>query len=635
MTAIRDRHNNWFKPYFDKLNQQKKPIGPPGLTRQNSTENSALVITNPYEIDLHVSHSLGLEHGPIIERTGDSAPFMEDPEQPGTYTTDTELQRIGSYYILESTLTSHIQEIFFRLAGSYIIYSCIVGEIIAKNLANRLLVTYFPGATSFPMPATFNSIRLDTDMMEFRDSVKSYLDASDSNLGRVFEACVKSATTGEAVKAMDSLYKKTIPSYIDEFGTLKSQDAYKKTIRYNTEKYLRLLLLTLKTTSHEGEAKKRAPDKTIVLMQGCGDLTMNQWNIAFLSGQSYSDLQGWDLLHPPEEPINDRCYTALIKWSCPEDDEDLKGVAAKTRVVYPYQIATVQFKAPSLQSTSPNRHVFLDNNPIGHLIEFAVYGQQMIKDGKNTPLECIMTEFADIRHIFKLPNLNRAPKLNPDDDDEEDYTSETFSAGITEYALPPRNLFNQSTHDSVWLGEAALIQGDRNLKVAALYQPIQIDLRSLGAPREWIEIVLTKEHDKYHTYCKVDHRPTRKGEWRWLDEGRRTWLEIFLLPNQYPCTMIGVCAEDEGTDPQKSTGDIVHCKDLLFLAHGHNYDWTGCTVEECATYLINTHHCANALMFDEGNDVFQLVRDQTTGQLMPSVPLKRKELRCAFWATEK
>lgn len=267
--------------------------------------------------------------------------------------------------------------------------------------------------------------------------------------------------------------------------------------------------------------------------------------------------------------------------------------------------------------------MFLGDSPIGHLIEFAVYGKQVAREGQLVRLQSTIPEFGDIRHIYKLPNLNR----------DESYDPAATSYGIPEYAERPRSLFNESTRDDVWLGEAALIQGDHNLKVAGLVQPIQLDLRMLGAPKDWIELVLERERSKYFTYKKTSTEIVSPGQWRWVVEGRRTWLEIFLLPNQYPCTMIGVRACDEAQDQERESG-IVNCGDVSFLAHGHNYDWSGCSVVECAQYLLEEGSW-NALMIDEGNDVFQLARQSDAGPLLEKVSLKRKELRCVFWAAEK
>ena len=99
--------------------------------------------------------------------------------------------------------------------------------------------------------------------------------------------------------------------------------------------------------------------------------------------------------------------------------------------------------------------------------------------------------------------------------------------------------------------------------------------------------------------------------------------------------MIGVQAEDEGPGRTQQRG-IVDTEKLYFLAHGHKYDRNGCTIRQASQFLWQ-HGAWDALVFDEGQDVFQLVREAGTGKLVARVPLSkaRPQLRCVFWAAEK
>ena len=89
------------------------------------------------------------------------------------------------------------------------------------------------------------------------------------------------------------------------------EDAFKATVERAVAKYIRLFLLSRSAWSHEEQAREKIEeqvrkaggqpsDKTgfpeqladvrkkdrLVFMQGCGDLTMNLWNVAFVSGDS-------------------------------------------------------------------------------------------------------------------------------------------------------------------------------------------------------------------------------------------------------------------------------------------------------------------------------------------------------------
>lgn len=630
---IKYENQNWFRQWFGNIDEKNgAPCAPPGETRQTSDENSSIVVAYPERIDIHISHSAGLEHGPIIQRKGDSSPFMEDPEQPGDYTSDPDLQRVGSYFLLEEKKKLHIRNIFFFFAGSYILLSDdeFIGVEEASKIVREVLLGYFPLMKGDLPPTRFVPGTFASDIISFQSTQVGFLNRQDlgESLANLFNKYLDGARAREAEDAIEGLYEKRFPRFLFRLNQLSQDQSFVNSLRDNTVKYLRLLLLLLKTPSHENQAKKRC-EKPILFMQGCGDLTMNEWNVAFLSGKSYKGNDEWVLLHAPGEPLNDRTYTCLIKWSCNSDDVDLIRIAESQRVVYPYQIARIKFLAPSLDVGPPNRHVFLGREPIGHLIEFAVYGQQLCADGEIPRLESNIREFSDIRHIFRLPNLNK----------ELDYSNETAIYGIDEYGEKPRNLFNQNTFDDVWLGEKSLIQGDRNLRVAALNQAIQIDLKELGAPKEWIEVVLKREEEEEHTYrkyIKVDGEVLLPGQWRWIEEGRNCWLEIYFLPNQYPCSMIGVRAEDERKeDKETKENGIVRTEELLFLVHGHNYTWKGCTIHEAAEYFNKQCNAWNILMFDEGRDVFQLVRRDEGEDLRHSIPLKRNELRCVFFGVSK
>jgi len=661
-------------------------------------EKSSLIEVDPNTFDLHLSYSEGLEQGPIIQRTGEGSPFMEDPEEPGSYTTDPDRQRVGTNYILDASQQEHSEWLFLAFAGNYVLFSSLpkrFGDEALSSKACRLpfefieqnLRDFNPDVDTEDLISALKQHatavgRLQSDAVNMIAQCETFLRTNEQNgifrrAGFPFFPDHKHETEEIAKRCfeiIDDLYAKEYPSEKDEdeqdkegarekstvrtsFDQHKTQQAFRMKVESLVTKYLRLFLLSRKAFSHEELAEKKLQStngepgtRKIVFMQGCGDLTMNMWNVAFVSGDSCYDPLGWDLLHAPDEPINDRKYTCLIKWKC--NREALSSIARDYRVVYPYQIASLQFKAPWMgKRENPERHVFLWDGghsvPIGHLIEFAVYGKHIYCGGEAAQLESllkqrlrsIIQQFSDIRHIYRLPNLN------PDEQYDE---KETQNIGIEEYRQKPRFLFNERTVDDTWLFERALIQGDRNLRVAALSQAIQFSKRELGAPGQWIEFVLEKEPKapSDRRYKKAaDTAELQEAEWRWVKEGRQDWLEILLQLNHFPCSMIGVTAEDEESLRTMIAGRVVATKRLFFLAHGHNYNRFGCTMLEAARWFAEVG-ARNILIFDEGSDVFQLamlppdrrknrrnVQLHAGGELTQTVPLKRQQLRCVFWAT--
>ena len=85
--------NGWYTHHFDNdLGEYLKRSNP----NRSVGDKSSLIVANPLKLDLHLSPSEGLERGPIIQRTGEGPPIMEDPQRPGSYTADPEWQRIGT-----------------------------------------------------------------------------------------------------------------------------------------------------------------------------------------------------------------------------------------------------------------------------------------------------------------------------------------------------------------------------------------------------------------------------------------------------------------------------------------------------------------------------------------------------------
>ena len=207
-------------------------------------------------------------------------------------------------------------------------------------------------------------------------------------------------------KFLEKLYKRDYPYYRVGYENHRREEAFQRQVSRYVQTYWRVFLLSRSASSHEKLARESGRGE-IVFMQGCGDLTMNLWNVAFIS-----EGKEWVLLHPEGEPLNDRQYRCLIKWSCARDNSDLAEIAKRQRVVYPYQIATLRFRVPSLESLEarkPHRHVFLSDaegrhESIGHLIEFAVYGKQLCREGLATKdnLRTAVPQFSDVRHLYRL-----------------------------------------------------------------------------------------------------------------------------------------------------------------------------------------------------------------------------------------
>jgi len=366
---IRKEDRKWFQRHFGELDKknQDAPRGPKGEMRDESEQKCGLIEADPNRIDLHLSYSVGLEKGPIIQRTGDTSPIMEDPEQPGRYTTDPNEQRIGSYYITEKLRKLDIRHLFVCFAVSYVLDKKTRGNNALEDCKDTFLA-YFPDASDFLDAPSLDVFRLANTVADFRDQFSDFLKEVRSaktllkSFQKAFQEIDEAELTKYGHKEISKLYA-TYPDFELQLGSYLKQLSFCDAVRYNSRKFLRLLLLALCAKSHERVARdmiKKHRLGELVLMQGCGDLTMNAWNVAFVSGPSDSSDRSWTLLYPDGEPLNDRTYTCLIKWKTDSHaKKELAALATKTKgqIFLPYQIAECQFKAPSLEIGPPNRHV--------------------------------------------------------------------------------------------------------------------------------------------------------------------------------------------------------------------------------------------------------------------------------------
>lgn len=344
---------------------------------------------------------------------------------------------------------------------------------------------------------------------------------------------------------------------------------------------------------HEQRFMDKFKDYEILGMQGCGDLTMNLWNVAYLN----SPLTENDpkLIYLRREPIENRIYSCFIKWKADERHSHAY-----------YTIEPLRFNLFHYERHRKGKEVVLrihngGEELIADKIEFAVYGQQVVRNGK-VNLKNTILEHSDIRHIFLLPNLNPPWKL-PDIDKG-----------------PPRFIYGKKRDKAVWFGEAQLIR-ERNLRKAAYDVPLELNRlhEGMGVSKSHIRKIMEgafegEEYKAETTFL----RPLIQGEWRFVPEDDNL-VEIYLKQNTFACTMIGV---DNG-------GNI-----LTFAWNGNpgqvGYPPYGTTIEKAAELLIQ-NGAIDALLIDEGADVFQKAGIPETGNKLEEwIPIRRKQLRAVF-----
>jgi len=338
--------------------------------------------------------------------------------------------------------------------------------------------------------------------------------------------------------------------------------------------------------AHDTFFQEAYPGYEIIGQQGCGDLTMNEWNVAFINNDLGEDRPTLISLH--EEQLRYRTYSCLVKWKASESGrgqvtiEDLR-FNRKEMTQDPNNFVRVRFGNEWL--------------PRGDLIEFAVSNQQVIRDGKIVPIVTTCHQFSDLRHVLSLPNLNPIGQL---------YIGEPLRS---KGGYRPRDYFGKEQWGDIWLGEADFLQ-DVNLVRAALAGPIFLKFPP-GATEERLRGAMTLSG-----YIEVinDLEPLSPGDWRFIERSPfEKVLEVYFRRNTYGWTIIGLSSDN---------------RRLICLACTGQAGRTGYTLEDAAHFILQAG-ARNALLMDEGYDVFQRVRWDT--ELTDMVPLNRRRLRSVFF----
>jgi hypothetical protein len=335
-----------------------------------------------------------------------------------------------------------------------------------------------------------------------------------------------------------------------------------------------------KLKAHDRMFLERCPGYDIVAQQGCGDLTMNSWNVAYVNDRMAKHRPA--LLYIDDEKLEHRRYSCLVKWKPSE-----AGVRRMT-------IEDARFFGRDAHTVE----ILYDQDwmDCSNDIELAVSNQQVIRDGLVVPAVTICHQFGDLRHLLQLPNLNPDRQLHP------------LELPRERGSFRPRQFWNEDRSNDIWLGEAQLIAGDtENLLRMALSGPILLEL---PCQEEMLAGALTLAG-----YSKVfsDMQPLHAGDWRFIRRGKgKRYLEIYFRRNTYGWSMLGLSSDN---------------RKLLWLGCTGTPGENGYKLEDAAEILRDAG-AWNALLVDEGYDVMQSVKWEE--KFVEMVPLKRRRLRATF-----
>lgn len=309
------------------------------------------------------------------------------------------------------------------------------------------------------------------------------------------------------------------------------------------------------TPNYFDEFKRYYPGYEIVGMQGCGNLTMNEWFVGYLSSAFTSNKEKF--LYILNERLPERTYSCLVKWRDKSPHYTIEDLRFD---VYVQRVRMAK-----------------NDSDITKDIEFAVFGQKLVEDGELVDFGEIARQFADIRHLYKLPNIN--PRFD-------------FDSEKVRQSKRPRMLFQQPRNHDVWFGERQMTREEYlDLLMHALTEPVLLDTYFDGMGALWDLIRATFALAGYREVsAKIE--PRARGEWRKYSD---RWVQIYLQRNVYAYTMLGL--NDQGN--------------VIASAAGGLAGRIGQTIEAMAQNMISARS-QHVLLIDEGNDVFQWINGDYT-----------------------
>jgi len=286
----------------------------------------------------------------------------------------------------------------------------------------------------------------------------------------------------------------------------------------------------------------------------CDITTNNQPQLSYASGRE-DQMTG-----PGLAPIiTTRVYPSLVK------DNDSRVTLEEVR--YQQAFGDRREQLPF----SP----IINSKDVSDDVQLIISGKHIVQDNQLLPAYRFVERFQDVRHIFKTPLVD----------------------------IQPIQRFGTTIKD-LWFGEYVLYSEINNRR-AALAGPIDVPLMavnpglSIAVPIAWSE--LRRALSSYPNYYReVNRAPESVGEWREHPE-KADIIEIFFKRNVYSFSSIGLKVKDETN------------KDAIIVGHvsGGFSGRVGTSVEAVAENMIGHGYCSDAMIMDEGFDVFQLINSES------------------------
>ncbi|MGK7876926.1 MAG: hypothetical protein AB4426_27640, partial [Xenococcaceae cyanobacterium] len=362
-----------------------------------------LVGSDQWQIGADLNISPNLENLPQIRRTGTSPPWMRAflLGFEGDIVTDTALQRSQSLFFSTQAAIEEWLSLLFRILEMRKKWSFLdvkdlkdVGQ--ARGVTGKKWFEYL------------------------QQNIQNILDAGNWQQQKLF---IKEFVR---LRLKDAGFLDQLPKEIDTYleGVVK---VIQERVRKEEQKQnlpdknlwrnlLIALLLALDETPyklrHLGTErlgrfiKYQNPELYNLVIQGAGELSMNQRNVAFY----YDSNDEPKVFIPANEPFADRNYHCLVVWKKEEKNEVKKATKTiaeqKIGVSLNQNLSITELRFARIEPyiKFPENHP--DNLKLDELVNFALYGKLILRQGEIVKREKIIDEFQDLRHVFNLPFIN-------------------------------------------------------------------------------------------------------------------------------------------------------------------------------------------------------------------------------------
>ena len=363
--------------------------------------------------------------------------------------------------------------------------------------------------------------------------------------------------TGPAI-IRDGILPPRAPNLVIGSGVLTTDPVVQRAGTWTIYNHLKDILEKLHGTGDEW---------LIVGAQGLGDQTMNEYHVVFRHDITTDKTPKLSLASGIEDKptgpgnaptITIRRYPSLVK----HNDSNV------TFEMVRYQ--------QNVADAGPPYRPMIDGNDVSNNVQLIVSGKHIVQNNQLLSPYRFVEHFQDVRHIFKTPQVRTQP--------------------IQQLGIEIDNL---------WFGENVLYSRISERR-AALVSPIDVPLMvvnpdfGFAVPVDWSDLATAlSSYPNYYREVK-DTPPERAGEWRRHPEKANT-VEIFFKRNVYSFSSVGLQVKDETN------------QDTIIVGHvsGGSSGRVGTSVEAVAENMIGYGYCSDAMIMDEGFDVFQLINPES------------------------